>query len=290
MPGMGSTDGVREHRLGPEHLAGCTALSNSANWNQNEADWRMMLELGRGYGLSLADGTLAASTVALPYGASFAWVSMVLVLPEHRRRGYATLLLRRALEDLKAEHRIAVLDATPAGHEVYSQEGFRDTWDFSRFALHRVPMRDDSVADVKVRALTQADWPPLLALDALAFGASREPLLRSLAQRLPGAALIAERAGELRGFLLARDGREAAQLGPLVAGDAQAAKALLDAALARVAPPVYLDLVNRDAGLRAWLERLGFEFQRPFTRMVHGRDRAPGDASLVFCPAGPELG
>ena len=36
-----------EHPLGPEHIAGCFALSRSANWNQNEADWRVMLEIGR---------------------------------------------------------------------------------------------------------------------------------------------------------------------------------------------------------------------------------------------------
>lgn len=287
---MESTDGAGEHRLGPEHLAGCTALSESAHWNQNEADWRMMLELGRGYGLSLADGTLAASTITLPYGAGFAWVSMVLVLPEHRRKGYATQLLRRALEDLKAERRIAVLDATPAGHDVYLQEGFRDTWGFRRYALHQAPNREDSVADVKVRPLREANWQPVLALDALAFGASRERLLRLLAQRLPDSGLVAERNGDLAGFLLGRDGREAAQLGPLVARDAIAAKALLDAALSRVAPPVYIDLVDREAGLCDCVGRCGFEFQRPFTRMVHGADRAPGDASLVFCPAGPELG
>jgi hypothetical protein len=88
-----------------------------------------MLEIGRGYGLSLEDGTLAASTVTLPYGAAFAWVSMVLVAPEHAAAamrhaccGGHSRIFRRA--------RAAVLDATPAGHEVYAEEGFRDTWGF----------------------------------------------------------------------------------------------------------------------------------------------------------------
>ena len=265
-------------------------LSKSAHWNQNEADWRMMLELGCGYGLSLADGTLAASTITLPYGADFAWVSMVLVLPEYRRKGYATQLLRRALQNLKIENRTPILDATPAGREVYAQEGFRDTWGFSRYALRSTPKGDEYVADVKVRPLSEADWRQLLALDTLAFGASRERLLRALARRLPAAALVAERKAEFAGFLLARDGREAAQLGPLVARNPGTAKALLGAALPRVALPIYLDLVDRETELRAWLEKRGFEFQRPFTRMVHGVDRAPGNASLVFCPAGPELG
>jgi predicted N-acetyltransferase YhbS len=280
-----------EHALGPGHLQGCLALSKSANWNQNEADWRLMLEIGHGWGITLADGTLAASTVVLPYG-SFAWVSMVLVLPEQRRQGYATQLLRTALADLKAKGLTPILDATPAGREVYVQEGFRDTWGFRRFQLNETTTALERSTQVHV--LRDADWPALLALDAQAFGASRERLLRSLAARLPQAALVAEQDGALAGFLLGREGREARQLGPLVARSSAAARALLAEGLARVPPPVYLDLVDREPGIAAWLESLGFKFQRPFTRMVHtgagAAPIAPGESTLVFCPAGPELG
>lgn len=286
---MASTDDASEHALGPQDLPGCLELSKAAHWNQNAADWRLMLEIGRGYGLSLADGTLAASTVTLPYGAAFAWVSMVLVAPEHRRRGYATRLLRRALEDLSAQRRAAVLDATPAGHEVYAEEGFRDTWGLKRFAVDAV--KTNGVADTAgVRPLEARDWPRIAALDEEAFGADRTRLLKALAIRLADAALVCERGGEVTGFLLGREGREACQLGPLVARDAESARALLDSALARVAAPLYLDLVDRESALAGWLEGRAFAFQRPFTRMVHGAERAPGNDRLVFCPAGPELG
>ncbi|MGH8721586.1 MAG: GNAT family N-acetyltransferase, partial [Burkholderiales bacterium] len=90
----------RIQALDARHVAGCLALSTSAHWNQNEADWRLMLDIGQGWGVTLADGTLAASTLVLPFG-SVAWVSMVLVLPSQRRKGYATRLLRIALEELK---------------------------------------------------------------------------------------------------------------------------------------------------------------------------------------------
>jgi GNAT superfamily N-acetyltransferase len=286
---MASIDDAHEHPLGPQHLPGCLELSKAAHWNQNAADWRLMLEIGRGYGLSLSDGTLAATTLALPYGARFAWVSMVLVLPEHRRKGYATQLLKRALADLDADQRAAILDATPAGHEVYAEEGFRDTWGFRRFALEA--LRPGGAADpAGVRPLEPRDWSRIAPLDAEAFGADRTRLLKALAIRLPAAALVCERAGEVAGFLLGREGREASQLGPLVARDAQTAHALLAAALERVAAPIYLDVVDRERALATWLEGRGFSFQRPFTRMVHGADRAPGNASLVYCPAGPELG
>jgi GNAT superfamily N-acetyltransferase len=271
-----------EHELGEQHLAGCLALSKSANWNQNEADWRLMLGFGRGWGITTADGTLAASTLALPYGRHFAWVAMVLVLPEHRRKGYATQLLRTALADLKKQGRSALLDATPAGHEVYVQEGFKDTWGFTRFSLAR-----SFSGEGKARPMAESDWPRVLELDRRAFGADREIVLRDLARRVPQAALVSE-----SGFVLAREGREATQIGPLVARDEAGANDLLNSALARVKPPVYLDLLDSRAETRSRLEKAGFVFQRPFTRMVHtrGEARAPGEAGLVYCPAGPELG
>ena len=107
-------DDARVVALQEPHLAGCLRLSQSANWNQNEADWRLMLGFGRGWGFITPDGTLAASTVALPYGAGFAWIAMVLVLPEHRRQGYASRLLRVALAEMEKQKRVSLLDATPA--------------------------------------------------------------------------------------------------------------------------------------------------------------------------------
>jgi GNAT superfamily N-acetyltransferase len=264
-----------------QHLAGCLALSQAANWNQNEADWRLMLEIGHGWGVSLADGTLAASTLVIPLE-NFAWVSMVLVLPEHRRKGYASHLLRVALADLEKLGLNPVLDATPAGREVYRHEGFRDRWGFSRLALMGGTQGEKEHDDVF--PLRDSDWAWILELDALAFGASRERLLRDLARRLPRAALVIEG----KGFLLGRDGREAHQLGPLVARDERTAMRLLSHALAAVQPPLYVDVVGQ--ALREWLEARGFLFQRPFTRMVRGAAPAPGNEELVFLVAGPELG
>lgn len=271
--------GSTEHPLGEEHLAGCLALSRAANWNQNEADWRLMLEIGRGWGVSV-QGKLLASTLVLPFG-SFAWISMVLVLPAQRRKGYATRLLRTALRDLASRNLTPVLDATPAGREVYRLEGFRDTWSFKRYALAKGarPLLPQKAPD------SVLPWKEILRLDREAFGASRERLLRDLARRLPNAALAVE-----KGYVLGREGREALQLGPLVARDENTAIALLSQALQAVDAPLYVDVVDHAPKLRAWLEERGFEFQRPFTRMVHGADRAPGDEKLVYLVAGPELG
>ena len=283
---------MREHELGEQHLDGAMALSRAANWNQNEADWRMMLRLGKGFGLSAADGSLIASIVVLPYGDQFAWMSMVLVSPQHRRRGYASRMLRRALGYLQERGLVAVLDATPAGHEVYVQEGLRDAWGFRRYSLAAArPVTGwQDVSGLKLRHLMPDDWPQILALDLPAFGASREALLRALAVRLPEAALVVQRGERICGYLFGRDGREARQLGPLVAQDLPAAQALLSHVLASVAAPVYMDIVDHHTSLRSWVLLQGFTVQRPFTRMVYGAESAPGNNETVMLVAGPELG
>ncbi len=292
------------HPLGTAYLDGLLALSRSANWNQDADDWRHMLSAGRGWGLSAPDGTLLASTVALPYracggGEPFAWVSMVLVLPGHRRRGFASRLLREALGWLDAEGLTPVLDATPDGHPVYRREGFVDTWAFARHArAGAAPAgtpRAAPPAGVRIEPLHEAHWPALLAIDGPAFGGDRAALLRALAARRPTIAHVALSDGGLAGHVLGRPGRVATQVGPLVAADAATAVALLDAALAAVPGPAFVDVPDAQPEVRDALAARGFAFQRPFTRLVHpGRHRsappAPGDASSVRLVAGPELG
>lgn len=292
---MESTDTAVCRALTPADVPAALRLSASASWNQNAADWRTMLQLGQGWGIDATDAEgrqhLAASVVVLPYGERFAWASMVLVLPEFRRRGYAQQLLRVALKELAVNGRAAVLDATPAGHEVYVQEGFRDTWAFARYWREaKAPLQWARPAGPATRALRDSDWPAIEAMDSAAFGASRLPLLRSLAQRLPHVARVAEQDGRLCGYLLGRDGREAWQLGPLLAADDAAALCLLHDALEQVAGAVVVDLLDRRRALLPWLEQRGFAYQRPFTRMVHGVLEAPGDPRSIVLAAGPELG
>jgi hypothetical protein len=98
------------------------------------------------------------------------------------------------------------------------------------------------------------------------------------------------RGGRVAGFLLGRDGRSAAQLGPLIAEDEATALALLDRGLSAIEGPIYIDLADSKASLRALLSRRGFELQRPFTRMVFERSVGFDDPERTFIVAGPELG
>ncbi|NBS55753.1 MAG: GNAT family N-acetyltransferase [Betaproteobacteria bacterium] len=291
---MARTEALTEVRLGAEHGPGCVALVAEAHWNQTADDWRTMLSLGEGFGLVDAQGTLLATSLALPYATGgFGWISMVLVTGSRRRQGLATRLMDSAMQSLAAQKLTAILDATPAGREVYRLLGFQDTWGIDRMQCLGTPAPEPAPASGRsgsIRPMTDADWTAVCALDARSFAADRSGLLAALRKRLPSAALVCERDGAIDGFLLGRDGRLASQLGPCVAGDEATAIALLAGALASVKAPVFLDMPARHDGVRAWLVASGFTVQRPYTRMLLGRSEPYNDVARLFAIAGPELG
>jgi hypothetical protein len=218
---------------------------------------------------------------------------MVLVAPAWRRRGLATLLMRRAVGDLLARDLVPVLDATPDGRAVYRALGFEDGWGFHRLARDASAGAAPAIPapqGVVIRALAERDWPALCAYDAAAFGADRSGVLAGLRGRLPAAELVAERDGRIAGFLLGRDGRLAPQAGPLIAEDDAVAAALMACALAAVDGPLVVDLADAKAALRDRLEAAGFRAVRPLTRMAYRTAARFDDAARTYAVVGPEFG
>lgn len=261
-------------------LPRAAALSFLIGWNQVGRDWALFLREGEALALDDGQETLAATAAVIRYGGDLAWISMVLVRPDCRRQGHATALMRWAAAALTGT-RCAALDATPAGREVYSRLGFRDLWGFSRWSVPG-PL----AAGAGVQPIAAEDWPVLLALDATAFGAPREALLRDFANRAPQAGFIAS---DGSGFVLARDGARGPQIGPVVAPDDATAQALIAAARAALPGPVVLDLPDHRPALAAWLAAHGATPLRPFTRMALGA-ATPGRAASIAAVAGPEFG
>jgi hypothetical protein len=209
-----------------------------------------------------------------------------------RRQGLATRLLRQCIDDLTAAACVPILDATPAGREVYRLLGFKDMWGYHRLALQTTPRLSVAAMpdSVDVRSLDDAAWPAICAYDASAFGARRDRLLEDLRSRLPDAACYAARGGKIVGLLLGRDGRAANQLGPLIADDDEIAIALLRRAFALIRPPIYIDLADAKGLVCDFLSAAGFAAQRPLTRMRLGTNERFDNAQRTYAVTGPEFG
>jgi GNAT superfamily N-acetyltransferase len=261
-------------RLDGAGLPAALALSAEAGWNQSEADWRIFLEQGQVFILRDAD-RIVASAAILPYG-SFAWISMVLVTASHRQQGLGTRLLRHCIAELQHLGCTPYLDATPAGEKVYLPLGFQPVMGITRW---------QGQGRAQTLSAPSADIDTCLARDTAAFGAGRAPLLRSFLDRMPKLAIQDD-----TGFVLARSGRLATQIGPLAADSEADALRLLQAALDRATGPVFLDIPDRWAALRGELERRGFTIQRGFRRMALNSNICNGDPARSFVIAGPEFG
>jgi GNAT superfamily N-acetyltransferase len=264
------------------------ALVAEAGWNQTPADWRIFLELGRAFGARAGDGTLIGTAATLPYTSAVGWISMVLVAKAWRQRGIGTWLLNRCVETLRELSSIPMLDATPAGRHVYRRLGFRDLWPITRW--RRAAAVDFGRDATNVRPLEDRDLAEIVALDTATFGCDRDKLLERLRDRSRGFACAAETDGQVRGFLLGRDGRTATHFGPVIAEDAQTAAVLVEFAGRRVCSPVMLDVPDQHDEFAQWLENHGFVRDRPLMRMILGSDHSLGDPSQTIAIAGPELG
>ena len=141
-----------------------------------------------------------------------------------------------------------------------------------------------------LRRMLEQDLAAVASFDAAAFGSQRGELLTRLHARSRDIACLAESGGSLAGYLLGRNGRNADQIGPLVAHDAPTAIALLDHAIAQRPGRLLIDVLDRHADMATALTRRGFTIQRPYTRMTLDRAMPFGDDRLMIAIAGPELG
>ena len=242
----------------------------------------MMIRLGLAAAVVGPGDTVIASAVALPYPPEFGWISMVLVDVAWRRRGLATSLLERAIAELQDRGLVPCLDATPAGQPVYERMGFRPVEPLTRWRRHG----DTPLAEMAAPSdLGRLD--DIRGLDENAFGADRSAVLSDLLSRR-GSRCLCDPGRQ--GFLLARAGRKAAYIGPVVATDAALAIKLIETALAAPEGPTLIDVPDRESEVADLLLSRGFSRERPFIRMAIGRMDGFGSPAAVRAIAGPELG
>jgi GNAT superfamily N-acetyltransferase len=287
--GAGDAPDLIERALAPEDAAALAPLSDEAGWNQVAADWRFMLEAGEGKGLADPAGRMVASALIVPLGYQLSWISMVLTAKPWRGHGFGTHLLQDRIARVRATGAAAGLDATELGRPIYAALGFRVLYELRRWHVKRPPLPAAPPHGVTLRPMRPDDLEALAEFDRRLTSFDRPHVLRHLHQRAAPLAHVAEAGGRIAGFVLGRDGRFAAQIGPIVAADAATALALAARAAGALRPPFILDVPDRQAGMIRWIAAAGGEAPRRFWRMILGDAPGLADDRHVFALAGPEL-
>src|SRR5262245_42809476 len=258
-------------------------LVAQAGWNQTERDVGRMLALeSAGCFAACVDGRVIGTTTTTTYGTDLAWVGMVLVDPEYRRRGIATALMEAALGYLRGRGvRTIKLDATPAGRPVYKRLGFEAESTLERWV--------GTVPDPGGEALSSVSWQEVAAFDRAAFGADRTALMETIVADSGPPLVRQDEQKTITGYAFARPGARAAYVGPLVADGVETAAALVQTAAAGRGP-VFIDIAPDFPDAIDLMRDLGFVRQRELLRMRLGPPIVVSPSPRVFAIAGPEIG
>ncbi|MGD1065962.1 MAG: GNAT family N-acetyltransferase [Vulcanimicrobiaceae bacterium] len=201
-----------------------------------------------------------------------AYVSMMGVDAAKQRRGIARALFTAMLAWGEPRRLPWLLDATPMGAPLYQAFGFVDDGETIVFAgtSPAVPVtpRDE------IRRATLADLDAIAALDRRAFGADRRWQLaaqiadpRNVSLAGPAGSLAVVRLGDV--------------IGPILAPDAHAAAAVLDAALAIVpGTPRRIHVPSANPAAADLVRSRGFTESRRLRHMRHGSPPADEPALL----------
>lgn len=242
--------------LSPDVISDVLGLSTGAGWNQTAADWLALMANSPDGCIGIqCDGRIVATATLVTYERRLAWIGMVLTHPDYCRRGFARMLVSRAIEMAhEREVRTIKLDATDQGRPLYESLGFRDEQPVERWGC-----------DVNSPADTDKYRP----------------------QEIPPFV-------ETGGYLLHRPGIRAHYLGPCVADGPETAERLFRRALREIEAEHYFwDILPANEHAVALARTLDFAPVRNLTRMVLGPNPAEDQSrgvSRIWAIAGFEWG
>lgn len=288
---MGASTSIRIRPMTERDVALGMHLKEQAGWNQVERDWHRFLAMQPdGCFVAEWDGRPVATTVTCIFG-QVAWIAMVLVDQAMRGRGIATALMHRAIDYLE-QHRVRTirLDATPLGQPVYERLGFEPEYTLTRYE-GVVTHGSQAVLAGRVgfRHASMDDLSGILYLDQQVIGADRSKFLTRLFAERPEHAWVGIAGGWVAGYVMARAGNNALQIGPCVADEDVGQDLLARIFRAHVGWRVFLDIPLGHERSLAFARQRGFISQRELVRMVRGRQQSE-DKSRLWLSSGPELG
>lgn len=270
--------------FGPEHLEGALALSRQAGWPHRREDWELALSLSEGTA-ALVGERVIGTALTTRFGPAAATANMILVDEAHRGRGVARRLMQAALAPVAG--RELRLVATAMAVPLYTSLGFA--------AVGGIAQHQGVVTPAPAAPAVWAgcdDLEDIIALDAAAFGAERRELVGALLGL--GRVAVQRRGGRIEAFAVLRRFGRGQLIGPVVAGTAAEARALI-ASLAASQPGAFLRIDISEtapgaAGLAEWLAGIGLPRTGGGTAMIRDARPRPATGPVIFALANQALG
>jgi GNAT superfamily N-acetyltransferase len=250
-------------------LPAAHTLSQAVRWPHRLEDWQFVHRLGTGF-VAECEGTILGTASCWAYGSEHGSLGMVIVSPDAQGKGIGRELMNRVLGELG--ERSTLLIATLAGQPLYESLGFVAT---GRIHQHQGTVFQLGTAvppsGERIRPIGASDGPKLARLASRALGMPRATVLDALRKVADG--VVLDSGGEPVGFAFCRRFGRGYAIGPVVAPDAERAKALIAHWIGvRAGSFVRID-VHESGGLSPWLAEMGLD--RVDSGITMGRGEPP---------------
>ncbi len=250
-----SASAIVYRTMNENDLPGAHALSQAVRWPHRLEDWEFVHRLGTGF-VAEAGGVVVGTALCWMQGERHGSLGMIIVSAAQQGKGIGRKLMQLVLEALGA--RCTVLNATAAGQPLYESLGFEATGTLNQ---HQGVLAAGAPAALApgdtIRPALADDLDAMIALADRASGMARGELVAQLTGVAEAAVLV--RGGELAGFSIMRRFGRGHAIGPLVAPDGVAAKALVAYWAGAYAGAFVRVDVTAASGLSAWLAQVGLE-------------------------------
>lgn len=266
-----ASDGIVMRAMKARDLRAAHGLSLAVRWPHRLADWQFASRFGAGL-VTERDGELVGTAFSWHWGPAHATLGLVIVDPRCQGRRVGFRLMQALLESL--EERSVLLHATAAGRGLYERLGFVRTGEVRQHQGQAVSAPLVALEPGwRLRPSDSNDAFKLIQLDAQARGMPREALIAALLTEAD--TVVLDENGQARGFAMLRRFGRGLIIGPVVAPDAEGAKALIAHLVGLSAGKFVRIDVDFDSGLTEWLETLGLLRVDAPTEMIRGAVPAP---------------
>ena len=273
-------DGVVLRPMTADDLAQAHALSEEQRWPHRPADWAQSFAHAEGI-VAERDGQIIATAQRWRWGPRHATIGLVIVTPACQGRRIGHRLMSALLDGL--DNHTVLLHATAEGRGLYERLGFVRTGEIRQHQGVAQPTPLIALpTGWRLRPAGLNEAADLRRLDAQARGMPRDALIDDLLASAD-ACVVLDDDGEARGFAMLRRFGRGHAIGPVVAPDAESAKALI-AHMAGINAGHFTRIdIDFDSGLAEWLESIGLLRVDAPTTMVRGEPLAtPPGAPALF--------
>ncbi|EJJ30218.1 GNAT family N-acetyltransferase [Rhizobium sp. CF142] len=263
---MNSEFAVRSMRPGELELA--LEWARQEGWNPGLDDAIAFHEADpSGFFVGAIGEVPVGSISVVKYGDNFAFLGLYIVHPDFRGRGFGKAIWNAGIAS--AGDRTIGLDGVAAQQATYRKAGFEIAYNTIRYGGVPTSVPQSSLV---AQPVPDARLEGLLRYDSGIFPQPRAAFLAAWCTGRKGrSSVVVRKSGKIRGYGTIRRCYEGYKIGPLFAGDADSAAALLAGLIPQAhGASIYIDIPAANAEAIALAESVGLEPVMETARMYRG--------------------